>query len=159
MKRIPILFVLLALVSTATAQQQTASSTDNSAMEQKLRDLEDRVIMLEGELRQLKAQQQKPAESTAAGPVTPPSAPGTQPQAGARRSHWTCGCALSRFLLLRFELAKLALQHDDPVFQVAELLLHGRIVSAARSLLLRRGCAYQSQQDKQDRNTFHTTSS
>src|SRR5205807_7607622 len=81
MKRIPILFVLLALVSTATAQQQTASSTDNSAMEQKLRDLEDRVIMLEGELRQLKAQQQKPAEGTAAGPVTPPSAPSTQPTA------------------------------------------------------------------------------
>src|SRR5205807_1233839 len=54
-------------------------------MEQKLRDLEDRVIMLEGELRQLKAQQQKPAESTAAGPVTPPSAPGTQPQAGAEQ--------------------------------------------------------------------------
>ena len=86
MKRIHVVFVLLALVSGALVggakaqQPQTANNTSNSAMEQKLRDLEDRVIMLEGELRQLKAQQQKPAESTAAGPITPPSAPGTQPQ-------------------------------------------------------------------------------
>src|SRR5260370_1329723 len=42
-------------------------------MEQRLRDLEDRVITLEGELRQLKAQ-----GATAAPPATPPSAPTVQ---------------------------------------------------------------------------------
>jgi hypothetical protein len=85
MKRFYSLFVLLAVVSGAfvsgaTAQQQTANNAADSAMEQKLRDLEDRVVMLEGELRQLKAQQQKPGESTTAGPVTPPSAASTQPK-------------------------------------------------------------------------------
>src|SRR5437016_1023128 len=62
------------------AQQPAANNTAGAAMEQKLRDLEDRVIMLEGEIRQLKAQQQKPGEGTTAGPLTPPSATSTQPQ-------------------------------------------------------------------------------
>src|SRR5437588_4087426 len=75
----------------ATAQQPQSSAParaadDKAATEKRLRDLEDRVVMLEGELRQLKAQQtqpaQAPATTTAAAPATPAgNAP--QPQATA----------------------------------------------------------------------------
>src|SRR5438270_7063172 len=74
----------------ATAQQPQISAPaqaadDKAATEKRLRDLEDRVVMLEGELRQLKAQQTQPAQApatTAAAPATPAgNAP--QPQATA----------------------------------------------------------------------------
>src|SRR5882672_5391285 len=75
----------------ATAQQQTAapaqSSTDDKvAMDQRLRDLEDRIVMLEGEIRQLKAQGTQPAAGTAPAPAaqpTPPAEGGTQQAAAA----------------------------------------------------------------------------
>ncbi|HEV2963848.1 MAG TPA: hypothetical protein VG649_18625 [Candidatus Angelobacter sp.] len=80
MRRFHIFWTVAVLVGSALGQQQQTANAAEAALEQKMRDLEDRVIMLEGELRQLKAQQQKPSEGTTAGPVTPPSAPSTQPQ-------------------------------------------------------------------------------
>src|SRR4029077_4115371 len=68
----------------ATAQQPQSSAPaqtdDKAAMEQRLRDLEDRVVALEGELRQLKAQgPQQPAPATATAPAAQPAAaPQTQ---------------------------------------------------------------------------------
>jgi hypothetical protein len=65
-----------------SAPAQTAD--DKSTMEKRLRDLEDRVVMLEGELRQLKAQQgpAQPAQPAAPGqPATTAAAPTTAPSA------------------------------------------------------------------------------
>ena len=59
MKRILNLFIVVALASSALmAQQQQPSAADVAALMQKVRDLEDRVVILEGQLRQVKAQQQ-----------------------------------------------------------------------------------------------------
>ncbi len=75
--------VLITGVTTAAQQPQAAAPADDkAAMEKRLQDLEDRVVMLEGELRQLKAQQGAPAQpaqpsqsgTTAAAPATPLSA-------------------------------------------------------------------------------------
>src|ERR1051326_3566780 len=66
------------------------AADEKAAMEKRLRDLEDRVVMLEGELRQLKAQQGQPAQPAApaeagAAPGTPPStAPQTQASAAGQ---------------------------------------------------------------------------
>ena len=73
-----VLGVAVLVVCVANAQQTPGPppqqpSSGSAAMEQRLRDLEDRVITLEGELRQLKAQ-----GATAAPPATPPSAPTVQ---------------------------------------------------------------------------------
>lgn len=91
LKRIYFCFLLLLIASTSLtlpAQQPQGSASaqaadDKAAMEKRLRDLEDRVVMLEGELRQFKAQQATPAQpsqpTTAAAPTIPPSAaPQTQ---------------------------------------------------------------------------------
>ncbi len=82
MKRFYLFFVSIMLAGiTAWAQQPqaTAPADDKAAMEKRLQDLEDRVVMLEGELRQLKAQQGAPAQpsqptTATAAPATPPSA-------------------------------------------------------------------------------------
>ena len=76
MKRV-IDFVLFALVasSMAFAQQGSGASSadDNAALQQKIRDLEDRLIALEGQVRTLKAQGSPvqggppPAAATASG--------------------------------------------------------------------------------------------
>ncbi|HEV7522261.1 MAG TPA: hypothetical protein VGP89_14260 [Candidatus Angelobacter sp.] len=87
-------FLLFGMIFTTifvTAQQpQGASSAsapaqskpdDKAAMDQKLRDLEDRIVALEGEIRQLKAQGPQPAQNpnAAATPANPPAAaPQTQ---------------------------------------------------------------------------------
>src|SRR6266700_7869290 len=116
MKRFHTLFFLMVLVSLcATAQQtpgtqpaqsaQTAQATatqatsDTSALEQKVRDLEDRLVLLEGEIRQLKAHgAQPPAPGTtttteqAAAPVTP-SAPSTTTSADQPRLGGAGGAA------------------------------------------------------------------
>jgi len=55
----------------AAAQQGTAP--DNSAMEQRMRELEDRVIALEGQIRMLKAAQAQPSPSAAATPAETPA--------------------------------------------------------------------------------------
>lgn len=57
------------------AQQPAAAGGDVAALEQKLRDLEDRVVLLEGQLRQLKAQQPATAAAAPAAPATAPAAP------------------------------------------------------------------------------------
>jgi hypothetical protein len=90
-KRFNILFfaIICAFLSaTAQTPQSTpapsapaqSAANDNAAMEQKLRDLEDRIVALEGEIRQLKAQGTQPAQNpSAAAPATPPAAaPQTQ---------------------------------------------------------------------------------
>ena len=69
MKRILNLFIVVALaISALMAQQQQPSAADVAALMQKVRDLEDRVVILEGQLRQVKAQQQ-PAQPTATAPA------------------------------------------------------------------------------------------
>jgi hypothetical protein len=90
-KRFNILFFAITcafLSATAQSPQSTpapsapsqSAANDNAAMEQKLRDLEDRIVALEGEIRQLKAQGPQPAQNpSAAAPATPPAAaPQTQ---------------------------------------------------------------------------------
>ena len=65
----------------AAAPESASASQSQAAMEQRLRDLEDRIVMLEGQLRQLKAQGAQPATPSPAAPA--PAAPGGQPPAVA----------------------------------------------------------------------------
>src|SRR6476620_7622697 len=54
--------LVFALVVSSWAQQPAApAGADNSALEQHIRDLEDRIIALEGQVRMLKAQGSAPA--------------------------------------------------------------------------------------------------
>src|SRR3979490_1240690 len=67
---------LVLLTSAATAQQTSTSPSqgggnDVSALEQKIRDLEDRMVMMEGQIRQLKA---KEAGSESQSSVAPTAA-------------------------------------------------------------------------------------
>jgi hypothetical protein len=65
----------------STAQPQ---SSDLSAMEQKIRDLEDRIVSLEGQLRQMKAQGTQPAAAPSPQPAQAKAqAPQTQAQVAA----------------------------------------------------------------------------
>jgi hypothetical protein len=71
MRRFRLLFGGMVLLTYAATAQQTnvpaaGSSSDVSALEQKIRDLEDRLVMLEGQVRQLKAQGVQPSQSAAA---------------------------------------------------------------------------------------------
>jgi hypothetical protein len=70
-----LLFAVM-LVSAAPCQQQpsTGSSSENSALEQHIRDLEDRIVALEGQVRMLKSQgaQAPPAPEPGALPAAPP---------------------------------------------------------------------------------------
>src|SRR5215468_3957244 len=97
MKWSQILFSLvIAGSSCANAQQATdAQSAAMSAMEQKIRDLEDRVVLLEGQLRQLKAQGPVApvpgAPPTAVAPATPP---GTAPQPQVSSAQGAAGSAV-----------------------------------------------------------------
>ena len=74
MKFSHVFFAILILGCGSALAQQTPQ--DISALEQKVRDLEDRVVMLEGQLRQLKAQGAQapgaPATPAATAPTTPP---------------------------------------------------------------------------------------
>jgi hypothetical protein len=80
---------LILAVCAASAQQPAsapaAANGDTAALEQKIRDLEDRLVMLEGQVRQLKAQgaaTPAPSAAAAAAPAAPvPSA--QAPQAAA----------------------------------------------------------------------------
>ena len=57
--------LVFALVVSSWGQQPAASAgADNSALEQHIRDLEDRIIALEGQVRLLKAQGSAPATTT-----------------------------------------------------------------------------------------------
>ncbi len=86
MRHFRMFFGSMVLLSCAATAQQTANvpstggGSDVSALEQKIRDLEDRMVMLEGQIRQLKAQGAgSPSQGAAA---APPSAPSTQAQVG-----------------------------------------------------------------------------
>jgi hypothetical protein len=86
-QRLPLLAILLFAIP-VIAQQSTGATPsdqpDNAALLQKIRDLEDRVIAMEGQIRQLKSQQAAaPAAAPAQPAVTPgaaapPAAPGVQ---------------------------------------------------------------------------------
>ena len=72
---------MVLLVCVATAQQTaptpaSGSSGDTSALEQKIRDLEDRLVMLEGQVRQLKAQAVPAPLQNVTAAAIPTSAPG-----------------------------------------------------------------------------------
>src|SRR5258708_7188068 len=67
----------------APAPSTQSVSDDKVATDQKLRDLEDRIVALEGEIRQLKAQGAQPGQNpNAAAPANPPAA-APQTQVGA----------------------------------------------------------------------------
>ena len=72
------LCVLLAGTPTfAQGQTANAAASDNAALEQKIRDLEDRIVALEGQVRMLKSQPS--AASAPAGPGQPSPAPTPSP--------------------------------------------------------------------------------
>jgi hypothetical protein len=85
-----VLFIVMSVFSTATAQN-ASSAPDNAALMQKIRDLEDRVIALEGQIRTMK-EQQAPAPAAAAPSASQPpttqvagahvATPTPQPQGG-----------------------------------------------------------------------------
>jgi hypothetical protein len=79
---------LLLLACAASAQQAApGNGTDTAALEQKVRDLEDRLVMLEGQVRQLKAQGPAAPSPNVAAPAAPasaePSLVATTPQGAA----------------------------------------------------------------------------
>ncbi len=91
MRRFQMLFGFMVVLACAASAQQTANAptpgvgTDVSALEQKIRDLEDRMVMLEGQVRQLKAQGKgasAPSEHTSATASSPPATQSQVPQEG-----------------------------------------------------------------------------
>ena len=66
--------VLLSTLAWGQQPATPAAATDNAALEQHIRDLEDRIIALEGQVRLLKSQSQPPAAAEAA-PATANVAP------------------------------------------------------------------------------------
>ncbi len=92
MKRFHTLFVLMIAASLGAVAQQTPSAqpapaaqttNDTSALEQKVRDLEDRLVLLEGEIRQMKAHGTQPPAAGA--PATPEQ--GTAPATTTVQMH------------------------------------------------------------------------
>lgn len=83
-KVVPLVMVCV-LVMSAFAQEPAKSGTpSDSAMEQKMRDLEDRIIALEGQIRLLKAAQAQPAPAAQpANPAVPSAETGTPAQPAA----------------------------------------------------------------------------
>jgi hypothetical protein len=76
-----ILFVVITVFVVKAPAQNAPAQPDNAAMMQKIRDLEDRVIALEGQLRTMK-EQQPPVPQPAAGASQPPTTEATGTQAG-----------------------------------------------------------------------------
>lgn len=71
------------LTCAATAQQASPApggGNDVSALEQKVRDLEDRMVMMEGQIRQLKAKGAGPESGAAVAPTAPVTAPAAEAQ-------------------------------------------------------------------------------
>ena len=87
MKAFYIVAVIFLMSCAAMAQESTPpapnSNTDVSTLETKIRDLEDRLVMLEGQVRQLKSQGAKPAAENPAGSVPPAAAPAAEAQAAS----------------------------------------------------------------------------
>jgi hypothetical protein len=79
MKSLVLLVALsLPLTLPANAQESTATSPDSAAMEQRIKDLEERIIALEGQVRTLKSATAAPAPVT-----TPPTEAAPQPPGAA----------------------------------------------------------------------------
>src|SRR2546423_15649780 len=86
MRGFSVIFLFFVLSCGFAGAQQSAApqaAPDQSALEQKVRDLEDRVVALEGQLRQLKAQ--APVPATPPGATAQPSGPETQAQAAGQQ--------------------------------------------------------------------------
>src|SRR6266849_3324417 len=92
MKRLINTVIVLTLFLAGVAKAQQASSTpsqpapvaaDNAALEQKVHDLEDRVVTLEGLVRQLQAQPAPGATAAAPAPSAPASQPAVPTEQGA----------------------------------------------------------------------------
>jgi hypothetical protein len=75
-KKFLFLLVICGMAFSAMAQQapQQGTAPDSSPMEQRMRELEDRIIALEGQVRMLKAAQAQPATSQPAQPQAPAEA-------------------------------------------------------------------------------------
>jgi len=82
MKAFIICLALLFAVSAMQAQQ-TAGGQDTAALEQKIRDLEDRLVALEGQMRIMKAQQAAPAPAATGQPAEGAAAAQAAPAAPA----------------------------------------------------------------------------
>lgn len=81
-----LLIALPAYCGQSEAGQAAGAQPDNAALLQKIRDLEDRVIAMEGQIRQLKTEQAPPAQPSAvpnAEPAAQAAAPPAQAQAPA----------------------------------------------------------------------------
>ncbi len=89
MKRFHSLFILMVAMALGASAQQTPAAqpvqsaqatqttNDTSALEQKVRDLEDRLVLLEGEIRQLKAHGVQPPAAGVPAPAEPAPEPAT----------------------------------------------------------------------------------
>lgn len=75
-----VILMTCASIAQELAQPVPANNGDVSALESKIRDLEDRLVMLEGQVRQLKAQGTRPISENTAASATPASAPAGQVQ-------------------------------------------------------------------------------
>jgi hypothetical protein len=77
-----VLFASPLVAQSSATPPSTSEQSDNAAVLQKVRELEDRVIALEGQIRQLKTQQQPAAAAAATGAQTPmPAGPQSQTSA------------------------------------------------------------------------------
>lgn len=83
MKRAFLIYAVLAIFVASPVAAQTSSQSDTAALEQKLKDMEERIIALEGQVRQLKAQG---APAAAAPAETAAPLVSTQPQASISSS-------------------------------------------------------------------------
>ncbi len=75
-----IILITCASIAQELAPAAPANSSDLSALESKIRDLEDRLVMLEGQVRQLKAQGPKPTSENVTGSTTTAAAPAAEGQ-------------------------------------------------------------------------------
>jgi len=73
-KKFLFVLVICGLPLSAMPQQSPSTAPDSSAMEQHMRELEDRIIALEGQVRMLKAAQAQPATPQPAQPGAPAAA-------------------------------------------------------------------------------------
>lgn len=81
---IGLMVVSLSILAPQSARAQSApDQPDNAALMQKIRDLEDRIIALEGEIRQIRSQQQAAPAAGAQAPTAAPPATAVVPAATA----------------------------------------------------------------------------
>jgi hypothetical protein len=136
------LFVLLPILAGAQTSNNTApaNQADTAALLQKMRDLEDRVIALEGQVRLLKSQAapipgpttQPPAETQAAAAVQPQAAQTASPAAapallsGAQPNLGGAGGSASKVLNPDISMIGdfIAAAGHDPIYPLPSLQMH-----------------------------------